>query len=182
MAEHRRRDHGNPDAHRLPQVLHGHIQRRFPDRLDEATTERVVAQVMACVHRIPAWDAKGELSPALKAKINWAVLDVLWPNRGRSESAQEYDDLFAQAIFGDFFDAEAINRGMRTLVDRDQVNEVLILTQYLDMAYLNGAVPTAGDVIDRLRSAGRRLTGHYDVRDVVLDFYRLLSQQQVVSR
>ena len=182
MVEHRRRGHGEPDASRLRQLVQGHVRRRFPGRLDEASAERVVARVMACAHRTSGWQVRGELSPALKAKINWAVLEVLWPHRGRGESGQEYDDLFAQAMFGDVFDAAAINRAMRTLVERDQVEEVLILTQYLDMAYLRGAVPAAGEVIGRLRAAGRRLTGHHDVRDVVLDFYRLLSRQQLVGR
>jgi hypothetical protein len=171
------------DAQRLRQTLRRHMQRRFPGRLDEATTETIIAAVMACAHKVFPWDAQGGLSPALKAKVNWAVLDWLWNVRdGGRGRTQEDDDLFAQAMFGDCFDAEAINRGMRTLVVQNRVDEFLILTQYMDMAYLNKAVPAANDVIRGLQAPGRRWGRHHDVRDVVLDFYRLLRQQQLAAR
>ena len=117
MVEHRRRGHGEPDASRLRQLVQGHVRRRFPGRLDEASAERVVARVMACAHRTSGWQVRGELSPALKAKINWAVLEVLWPHRGRGESGQEYDDLFAQAMFGDVFDVLVVQIVLSAVAD-----------------------------------------------------------------
>lgn len=91
--------------------------------------------------------------------------------------SREYDDLFAKTLFDGGFSAAEIRAGIRFLVDNHRVMEALIITQYLDMTEQDGTVPSAAEVIRRLRSRGRGLI-EGDVYDAILDFHQLLRQEQ----
>ena len=112
------------------------------------------------------------------------MVDQEWGNAPRQPGPRtndeatydhDYDDLFAATVFGGGFDAAAIRWGIHLLVRQRRIVEALILTQYLDMAELDGRAPGAQDVLGKLKTRGRGLTED-DVHNALVDFHCLLRQ------
>jgi len=153
-----------------------HLERWFPGRL-EISIRRRLARCAVASWRSSLLDESGAAVRGLRADAHRAALAWLKNDGAIRLGSGEYDDLFAKTLFDGGFNAAEIRAGIQTLVNNHQAVEALIVTQYLDMTEQDGTVPTAAEVIYRLRVRGRGLI-EGDVYDAILDFHQLLRQTQ----
>ncbi|WP_412743030.1 hypothetical protein [Krasilnikovia sp. MM14-A1004] len=152
--------------------LDRHVHERFSDRIPEPVVRTMVAAVVARWRGALDYHS-AVVARGLRADVNRAALAWLRTNPKIDSRGPDYDDLFADTVFGGGFDAAAIRWGIHLLVHERRMMEALIMTQYLDMAELDGMVPTAREVLDKLKGRGRGLSED-DVHNALVDFHCLL--------
>jgi len=149
-----------------------HVQERFSDRIPAPVVRALVTDVVSRWRGVLV-DAGGAAVKGVRADANRAALAWLRTKNKIASYGRDYDDLFADTVFGGGFDAAAIRWGIHVLVQERRIVEALILTQYLDMAELNGRLPSARDVLGKLKARGRGLSEN-DVHNALVDFHCLL--------
>ncbi|GGQ65794.1 hypothetical protein [Couchioplanes azureus] len=164
-------------AERLLREICAHVRDRFPDRIDDASIEALVTDVLDRWHSGPLRDAAGEPVRGLRADANRAALAWLKEAGTIPAGSHEYDDLFAETVFHGQFDAAEIRAGMRDLVTAGRELEFRIVTYYLDVAELDGRPPLPAAIALRLRTPARPLTKE-SVEDALTDFYSLLESRR----
>lgn len=162
---------------RLYGDLREHVRDRFPGRIDDATTDDLIAEVLARWFSGPLRDAAGEPARGLTADMNRAALAWLRETGTIPAESPEYDDLFARTVFHGKFDAGEIRAAMHTLVANDQPIEFRIVTYYLDEAELDGSPSPLAALARRMHIAPHGPSAEY-VRNTMVDFYRLLAVQR----
>jgi hypothetical protein len=148
-----------------------HAAQRFPARIDHPVIRELVINVLIHWHGGPFRNTAGDPVGGLKADTNRAALAWLREHGKIPAGSQEYDDLFAETVFNSRFDSAEIRAGMQALMRNRRVIDFLIVTQYLDMAELNGTPPVPAEIVERLRGRGRNLSRQF-VHNILLDFYR----------
>jgi len=175
------REWGNPQRLPAPQPaasliddLCRHVQQRFSDRIPAAVVRALVTDVVARWRGVLN-GAPGAAVKGLRADANRVALAWLRMNNKIASYGPDYDDRFTDTVFGGGFDAAAVCWGIHALVQERRIVETLILTQYVDMAELNGRVPSAREVLAKLKARGRGLSED-DVHNALVDFHGLLRQ------
>ncbi|MEV6598026.1 hypothetical protein AB0M36_14260 [Actinoplanes sp. NPDC051346] len=164
-------------AERILRDLCAHVRDRFPDRIDDASIETLVTDVLNRWYSGPLRDAAGEPVTGLRADANRAALAWLKEAGTIPAGSHEYDNLFAETVFHGQFDATEIRAGMRDLVTSGRELEFRIVTYYLDVAELDGKPPLPAAIARSLGTPARQLTKEA-VEDALTDFYSLLESRQ----
>src|SRR5437879_3133894 len=88
---------------------------------------------------------------------------------------EDYDNEFLRAMFGGSVDAQMIVDAMSLLVINQQAESFMIVTVYLDLAYVNGAEPRPAEISRMLQSGGDQLAED-QVRTALMEFFELLNE------
>jgi hypothetical protein len=144
-----------------------HLEARFPGRLASWEKKEIATAVLAGHEPRPDDDTDSYLSTLWTAADKEALEHIqgkrlrdLFDGPGALDRA---DREFVRSLFGDSVNVSCVHAAVRAMyaiavVDRSRETYFLVVAQYLDMAYLGGAAPSADEVAATLRSGGRQVT------------------------